>query len=48
MKMKAKIKKIDSEDDEDDYYSEENIQERKELRKALYPKPLKPYYPPYN
>ena len=35
-------------EEEDDYYSEENIQERKELRRDLYPKSKKPYYPPYE
>jgi len=45
MKMKAKN---ESEDSEDDYYSKENIEERKELRNALYPKAKKPYYPPYE
>lgn len=35
-------------DKEDDYYSEENIKERKRLRALRFPKPKKPYYPPYE
>lgn len=40
--------KDSKESEDDDYYSEENIAERKELRASLYPKPKKPYYPPYD
>ncbi len=37
----------ESEEDED-YYSEENIEYRKELRRNLLPQRQKPYYPPYT
>ena len=46
--MRKKKKQIDENEEEDDWYSEENIKARKELRASLYPKKKKPYYAPYD